>query len=754
MRSLLRNRHWNNMHNTLMAQRKMRDNPVLLALLSFCVYLPHHLSSATVNGSCSENATKETLKLLTILPYGDLLSSSLLGPSWDQDMVEQLSSTLDLLVERINEDPHLLPCHKLELVHRKGGCDERFLESLVSGLFPQDRSKVVGILLGTGCSVSAIEAVKLASRPEVQLVVVHNGGSPMLKNYDNSIGILGSPISLIDLSLALIKKNDWHNVHVLYESGHRYYHEMKSYFLNKLTQNGVTAAVVSPLYSFFYPFNEIRSSRVRIVFILSSLEHTKRILCIAYHMGLVYPAYQWVLLTHTLSDIMTSSEYSFTFSYNNQAYKCTNRNFIKALEKTFFVSFTLYQAKLHEEVGWNNNTGSDLLYSSYDALYAWASVLHSLTVAYPNTEFMYANNSLVEMIIEQFFKHSLKGVTGQVGFNSSTGFANRRVYLYQISSGQEINVGSLNLSSIEFIHPSLDHISDQIQKVALPNGGVIAFFIVVQLVELFVVVFLHIMTIVYRKTQSVKATSPQLIHLAFVGGYIFLATLMFMNIGWATDFGPGIDAPNCQIIWAWGLPLSFTLTIGIVTVRTWRLYRIFVHYLDPGKFLSNSALTSAVLLLASVDTAIAIIWTAVDPMKFLYKEVMLKVGSQYEIFLDPECTFNLVWLVLVYLFKAALLVALIVLTVLTRKIPITTFTTNSLRIFTYTFSVISVIGFGIYYLLVFTIHHPDPHAEFFTIISLLNVLLILFIIFIIAPPIAPKLLNKIKLKRMEMFSIQ
>ena len=28
--------------------------------------------------------------------------------------------------ERINEDPDLLPCHKLELVYKKGGCDDRF----------------------------------------------------------------------------------------------------------------------------------------------------------------------------------------------------------------------------------------------------------------------------------------------------------------------------------------------------------------------------------------------------------------------------------------------------------------------------------------------------------------------------------------------------------------------------------------------------------------------------------------------------
>ena len=52
--------------------------------------------------------------------------------------------------------------------------------------------------------------------------------------YDNSIEILGSPGSLIDLSLALIKKSDWHNINVVYESNHSYYREMKGDFMDKL----------------------------------------------------------------------------------------------------------------------------------------------------------------------------------------------------------------------------------------------------------------------------------------------------------------------------------------------------------------------------------------------------------------------------------------------------------------------------------------------------------------------------------------
>ena len=671
-------------------------------------------------------------------------------------MADLLSSKLDLLAEKINEDSDLLPCHTLELVYKKGGCDDRVegtLESLTSGLFPQDRSKVVGIL-GTGCSLSTIEAVTLANRPEIQLVVLHNGGSLTLENYKNSVSILGSSRSLIDLSLALIEKNDWHNVDVLYESSHPYYLEMKDEFLVKLAHKGVSATIVAPVYTFFYPFDEIRSSRVRIVFLLASVEHSRRILCLAYHMRLVYPACQWIILSNTLSDVVVqkftnSSKNSFTFRYSNMKYVCTKNNLMLAVEKTFLVSFKFNtQSRMffnmsYAELLWESSV-QNLVYSFYDALYAWALVLHKLMMTYPDIEFDYGNTSLVEMTVNQFFDLTFEGVSGQISFNSSTGLANRPANLYQISNGREITIGTVNSTGINVLPSStFSHIPDHIRNVAMAHDSIMGFFFAVQFLELSVVIMLHILTFVYRKTKSVKATSPKLIHLAFIGSYVFITTLMLRSIIWANDFGPKIYASLCQIVWAWGLPLSFTLTLGIVTVRIWRLYRIFVHYLDPGKFISNPALTVAVLLLTSIDIVVAIIWTTVDPMGFRYREIMVKIGSQYEVRLEPQCLFNPVWLVLVFLFKIALLVALIILTVLTRKIPNATFTTNSIRIFAYSFSTIFVLGFGIYYFLVF-IQYPDRNAEFITLSSLLNVLFILFVTFIIAPPLAPVLLRKVK----------
>ena len=86
------------------------------------------------------------------------------------------------------------------------------------------------------------------------------------------------------------------------------------------------------------------------------------------------------------------------------------------------------------------------------------------------------------------------------------------------------------------------------------------------------------------------------------------------------------------------------------------------------------------------------------------------------------------------------------LTVLTWKIPNATFTTNSLSIFTYAFSVVSVIEIRIYYLLLFTLQYPDPHARFITLkfSTLLNIQLVLFVTVISAPPLIPVLLKRVR----------
>ena len=52
-----------------------------------------------------------------------------------------------------------------------------------------------------------------------------------------------------------------------------------------------------------------------------------------------------------------------------------------------------------------------------------------------------------------------------------------------------------------------------------------------------------------------------------------------------------------------------------ICAKTWRLYRIFVHYLEPGYFLRSGSLIAFTLLLVSVDIVLCVLWTAIDPME-------------------------------------------------------------------------------------------------------------------------------------------
>ena len=714
---------------------------LLLAVMINAYFL---LGLDLVDSMKCKSASQTTLRLLSLLPSGhELLSRS--ETPWG------VAKVLDAAVDSINNSSDLLPCHNLELVHQPGGCDktENTLTSLVSGLFPQDGSKVVGIL-GPACSDSARKVVYVAGKPEIELVVLHNGGSSMLGNLNHSISILGSNSLLLDLSYAVIEKSGWKSICVLYESDSFYYHGLKEDFLSKLHAS-VTVSLIAQISASFYPLNEIRSSSVRIVFLFASLEQSQRLLCWAYHEDLVYPAYQWVIMGHNLSDFVGKHSYGYTFDYNTSEFVCSNTNLVQALERSFFTSLQLFpnsdsfHLANHFERKHDNAsvtpTYAVLNYILLDSLWAWTIVLQNLTTNCHEVVFNYGNATLVDVIRNQFFSLSVEGASGTVSFNSTTGFANRLANLYQLNQGRQMLIGSNN-STFLSVSKSFSYISDHVKLVNLPDEGIVGFFVAVQCILLVIVGCLHVMMLVHRKTKTVKATSPKLTNFVFLGAYVFILTLMINSISWLIDYGPQTDAALCQVVWAWGLPISFTLTMGTVTVRTWRLYRIFVHYLDPGKLISNPALTVAVSMMVSVDIVIAVVWTVADPMRFMYTEITVRRGSVSEVLLEPECHFNFAWFVLIFLYKFTLLIALIVLTVLTRRIQNSTFSTKSLQLFTYTFSSVLLLGFTLYYMFVFIRH--DPYSEFITLSTVLNLLLGVVVSFVIVPPLFPVFHQKIK----------
>ena len=737
------------------------------------------------NTECTEPQNL-TLRLLISLPFPNSVRG--FNPSWAEG--PGILPAIRLAEEQINNRTDLLPCHKLELVVVDGGCDIAATTAVNTTIGLFNGTGVIG-MIGPGCSASALQAAHVMNQPEIELVQVHGGGSYLLENrtrFPNSIGILGSTKAFVDLSLSLINKGGWRNIAILYESNRVYYRSTKDLFVKSVKQKNVSILFDSMIYPNFYPLDGLRSSLARIVFIFTAPSHSMKIMCLAYHMRMFHPAYQWVIISRRRQDFCnthacTLDGESYYFRYNNKDYRCSLREMLRvSLNKAFLMSYQVATTDTNEvklklgnlsfgeflERYNNKSTGSMQTYWAYyfyDAVWAWAHVLHRLidkdNEFFNNNQkecssiaqscFQYGNKIMANSILGEFYASdfAFEGMSGPISFNNSTGYNDRPVYLYQMIDGEEINV-QLN-------NNKLDTIQDVFREVGLVSTFLISLFAILLFTLFFIILLLHVLTFVYRDSKSVKASSPNLTHFAFTGVYLILfgcILFIFLNV---KEHSGDVSSPICHMVWAWLFPIGFTLVIGTVTVRSWRLYRIFVHYLDPGRFISNFALTTMLVAMVSVDITLAVVWTAVDQRKLMMVNRTVEIGSARGLVITRICRSQKqenAWLVVAMSYKVAELTALVSLTLLTRYIPNKTFANTSIRVFSYTFSAVFGIGFALYYCFLYFQGSAHANIKYTVLYFTLIILILLYSLFVLIPPLMPIIRMKIYSERKWVKSFQ
>ena len=633
-------------------------------------------------------------------------------------------------------------------------------------MFPQgqggeEKQKIVGII-GPLCTRSSVQVSSITNHhPEMRVNLLHGSGSPKLANrteFPYSLGILGSTQSLVNLLLKLMHESGWHNISILCDMDQLYNSAIMKDFITSVDKT-VGAAYLSAFTLTYYPLDEVLSSRLRIVFVFAPLEHTKRIMCLAYHMNIGYPKYQWVLVSQWVDDFMSKD---ITFDYSNKEYNCSFKDLV-ALEGTFFINYQMSttltaQANLFQNITFDEFLGlykqrvdkhnskhqKDLNispsrwdYHLYDAVWAWAVVLNKLMMVdniRGNLEF--GNHCFSEAVLHKFYQLDFQGMSGRIHFNANTGFVDRTANLYQTIEGSKRLLAYINGAEAVSLH-HFTTISDHKRIVGLPHAGIVGFFLATHCAVLVIVVMCHVFTFMYHDTKFVKASSPKLIQPAFIGAYIHILAMFLNSVFFIRELSPLVGGIICQTVWTWFLPISFTLMMGIITVRAWRLYQIFIHYLKPGNFISTSSLLAILLVLVLFDILLAIIWTAVDPNRFEFLEYIVKNENIQDVYLDQSCNskYNFLWMGLFFTYKFGLLFVMMVLSVLTYKIPNRTFSTTLLRAFSYVYSTIFIIGFAIYFLVLFIDRHSS--ISYIVLSVVLTLMLLSFIFFIIFPPLVP-----------------
>ena len=607
-------------------------------------------------------------------------------------------------------------------------CDEE--EATAVGIFAHEIfEKEIGAVavVGPSCTDSAYAISRLIGRGALPMIHLHT--SPMPEQLaaqveEKSFGLLGPVDLLADASIALMQHANWTRVVTLYQDNNN-----EINYIFQRIQSEVNSNDILMNSSLIYEggiYNHLKSSltkhATRIMFLLMDIELTRKVLCAGFHLKAVYPVYQWVILRTELRDILPEQNIMINHL------SCSRHDLASVLVKALAINF-------HSEVSGNDtissciNEHADLKLALYQCGILAANMVWNSTGYDINAiDVGFAEGTDIAGSI--LYNHKRKIAISQFNSVSNQVVVNSTVPMIRKILSEPNNLTMISSKIIPLI-----------EVVSLPLATI---FLAIATVILTIVVVLHALTVYFRKSKSVKAHSIVLLSLSYLGAYFIFTVMYIYFVQKSFEITSDFMYENlCRSFLLFG-GIGLTLLFGTVLVKTWRLYQIFVHYMNPAKYLSNSSLIVMVLGLTSVDFIICTFWFTIDPIKRQYNElstdyILGKVKTQAVC--ESKSYFFL--LLLLFCFQVELLfIAMWFIYLLRKHIPKThrNFQSTSVLKLVYITLFIVALGLPMYYLAHYILR--NLYFEFIMIGVLFFGILTAFIFMLFLPPLAP-VLNKL-----------
>lgn len=667
---------------------------------------------------------------------------------WDRG--QELLPAAQLAVQEINSSPKLLPECVLGLrVEDIEACVEDQFASNHKALVPFVKisnltakySRVLGLVSGPFCPPLLTKLISpLASKRHTRLFKLSGSTAATVREHNLDLKFITPSIKLhYEAAYSLMAKLNWTSIVVIAESFFR----------------GATAVAGSERLNITYRqfdsnlpslLSDLRHSQKNVVFASVGGNQAADMLCEAERESLLYPHYVWIF--HDLSPSLIAS---------SRSQGCNLTRLEEALNGTLFLQFpfwpgspnaTLVSGKGYADYysEYRSRLGDGLRpnpYANvvYDSVWAFALALNlslasincSLLTSAEDKQRLEPKQRLVDQMDQMLPQVSFQGASGSIDFgkevvndmveicfhydNSTT-----LVAVYQTSTNLSIRDEVL-LSSLPEDTLSSEYVLIPLMLTVFLS---VAIGICILLTTVILALFIH-----YREDPDIKAASPHLSYLMFLGCYLlFAATLLHIVSGATVVTGAGVFAICGAIIGGDSLGVNFIFTT--LLLRLLRIYHIFSSFGKTGKMWSNRSMAAVVGVVIICDLALIIVWSCVDTFTFM-DVVTFKPKARppyYQVHQYCHSRHLSVWLGLVLGKLGVLFVAVIYLAIKTRKIRRSNFKdTKKVNIYIFSTMMVVIIHMTLFFLFKSTNNAIATHLMVYLAFSVTGLLcqLLLFV---------------------------
>lgn len=677
----------------------------------------------------------------------------------------EIAPAVELAVDHVNSRSGLLCDYYLTPVFGNTGCNlkERALLTLFNHIV--HGGHVAGIV-GPSCSSSAITVSSQTSRQSLSLINFHTASSHELEDrshYGNAFGVVGTANTYVNALKELSRAAQWHHVGVYYDDSRPFFYLLHKQLVAELGRSGITIAESAPLSEHHLPHPHNLGTDLRIFFILSGGELTRRHACLttkgSQTQGFIFPLFQLVVIEALLQDLAVDT----SFSYHDNVYTCSKAEMEQAFNGSLFlhykltpedhslpsditgISYDQYWQLYRWRANASNVTTTEWANPVYDAVWSLALALNHTLWDNPSLDlasYHHGNSIVTELIRSKVTGLDFQGASGKISYNASTGYTTRAVDIFQAQDHTSNLVGHYHPSSgLKLVPNAAVFLSDTLpEKLVGTPRWLIALFTLITVTLLLLTVGAHCLTFVYQERKSVKASGVRLGHLSHLGCYVL--TVGVFCYAWGGL--PLSDTPHTCLchVQKYSLSIGFTLMLGTIAAKTWRLYRIFTHFNKPGALLSDWSLMATVATLCLVQALVCAAQVIVQPRQ-TQRERRTKLLSEYPFAIVEttlSCAPHIGWVVYHVASNGILLITAAVFCLLTRHVKQKVFRLSNYAVFLYSLLLLYGLTVPVYYLNSLTDLHVAVYVEFCVTFNLTLLLSLLCLSLVpLWPVLGPKL---------------
>jgi gamma-aminobutyric acid type B receptor len=337
---------------------------------------------------------------------------------------------------------------------------------------------------------------------------------------------------------------------------------------------------------------------------------------------------------------------------------------------------------LQNQKMWCNNTMDSIDPSTgsvYDAVWTLALALNENTdlIDMALQENLQYDPITLGAVIDSLGSLNFTGVTGQVEFIGGDRIGAESIQ--QIQDGHQVVVGLFEDGKLVLIPPEnfvWNGSSNSTPSGDLhrdPKGVDIYWLVIFLLITVSGIIVALVMcgcNCYYSRHKILLASSQKLNYVIIIGvifGYLTVLMLTLLESPLGTQMDDEIFKLVC-LIRIWTLPLSFTLTYGILFARAWRIYRVFNNPWIASRPLKDYHLMLMVLGIAFIDVLILIPWTVIDPYRRFRSYTEVDYDS-FSVCVFSSCSSDnsTIWLLVLAIYKIAIIMGGIFVISLVRK---------------------------------------------------------------------------------------